>query len=131
MPPIPHVKLYFVASRLTLAGCRWKKTFDSTLSAQFRGLSSFFTRNIERYSCVFSGCFSSSTCCLAFSSSVLRRAAASSFTLSRTPVLFLSPFSSAICLTPSQLQNPPRLKRLPARLLARQRATRSKTLQDH
>src|SRR5580693_2780734 len=106
MPPMPQVKLYLVASRLTLAGCRWKKTLERTLRARLRGSSSCLTRNMERKSWVFSGSFSPSTCCLVFSLSVSRSAAASAWTFSRTLVLFslLPPFSSGIRCYPFRTQ---------------------------
>src|ERR1700704_4326830 len=105
MPPIPHVYLYLTASRLTLAGCRWKKTLDRTDRARLRGVSSCLTRKIDRKSCVFSGSFKPSSSSLPFSLMTSLRSVTSWRTRSSSPVPFFSPFSSAIPipLSPSQV----------------------------
>src|SRR5579862_1685729 len=66
MPPMPQVYLYATASRLILAGCRCRKTFDNTPSARLRGVSSCLTRSTDFQRSVFSGC------CRALSSSTAR-----------------------------------------------------------
>src|ERR1017187_3839101 len=55
MPPMPQAYLSATASRLILAGCRCRKTFESTPSARLRGVSSCFTRRTDFQTSVFSG----------------------------------------------------------------------------
>src|SRR5271156_4519365 len=91
MPPMPQVKLYLVASRLTFAGWRWKKTLERTLRARLRGVSSCLTRKTERKAWVFSGSLRLCRSALAFSVNISLMARASPWTLSRRPVV-LPPF---------------------------------------
>src|ERR1017187_5819646 len=67
MPPMPQAYLSATASRLILAGCRCRKTFESTPSARLRGVSSCFTRRTDFQTSVFSGALM-----VAFSSSLAR-----------------------------------------------------------
>src|SRR5579872_4354 len=103
---MPQVNLYFTASRLTLAGCRWKKTLERTESARLRGVSSCLTRKIERNSWVFSGSFKPSSSSLPFSLIVSLRSVTSWRTRSSNPVPFLLPFSSAIPMSPQLVPSP-------------------------
>src|SRR5579859_3897902 len=102
MPPMPHVNLYFTASRLTLAGCRWKKTLDSTESARLRGVSSCLTRKIERKTWLFSGSLRLSISSLPLTLIVSLRSLMSLRTRPSMPLPFFSPFSSAIRTPPRE-----------------------------
>src|SRR5579872_6625304 len=100
---MPQVNLYFTASRLTLAGCRWKKTLDRTESARLRGVSSCLTRKIERNSWLFSGSFRLSISSLPLTLIVSLRSVTSWRTRSSNPVPFLLPFSSGIPTPPREI----------------------------
>src|ERR1043166_8953350 len=109
MPPMPHVNGYRTASRLILAGCRCRKTFERIASERLRGSErSCETRKIDFQSCVSCGSLYS------FASSIARcfRAWLPSFTrsimlrLSSSPAVscFFSSFGSvSICVSDSDI----------------------------